>query len=129
LDGVVSSKLDKVQTLMDIATNPCSRITGMPRNPSPYLQPISDITARVADLEKEIEKDIDALVDYKQGVVDVITSLDPLQRDVVKMRYILFKTWSETADELQLTVRHVHRVHNAALMAIDGILQQRKMSL
>jgi DNA-directed RNA polymerase specialized sigma24 family protein len=129
LDGVVSSKLDKVQTLMDIATNPCSRITGMPRNPSPNLQPISAIIARIADIEKEIEEDIDALVDYKQDVVDVIMHLDPLQRDVVKMRYILFKTWSAIADELQLTVRHVHRVHNAALMAIDGILQQRKMSL
>ena len=63
LDQRINSKIEQVRSLNDLAAKCTSTITGMPGNPNRGKDSIGDIIAKIVDLQEEINRDIDALVD------------------------------------------------------------------
>jgi hypothetical protein len=115
-EAMIGTKLYRIQSLREVLTNPCSRLSAMPRNPSPDLQPIGTIAAEIADLEKELDAAIDELVDYKRDVIETLSHLDPLQH----------LNWSAIVDETATSVRHLGRVHSTGLKALERILNLKE---
>lgn len=58
---------------------------------------VGQIVAKIVDLQNEINRDIDRLVDIKREVMTVVDQLDPTCMDLITKRYFEFKTWEQIA--------------------------------
>lgn len=81
---------------------------------------LGDAVARIIDLQRELNNDIDNYVDMKQeirGIVDKIE--DANQVDVIYKRYFLYESFEQIACEMHMTFRNVLYIHGKALEAVE----------
>jgi DNA-directed RNA polymerase specialized sigma subunit len=75
-----------------------------------------DIIAKIVDLEEEINRDIDRLVELKKEIEDTIEQIEDEQlRLLLRYRYIDGKVWEQIAVDMGYGWRHIHRLHSKAL--------------
>lgn len=116
LDQRIASKLEMVESLNELATRCTSTLTGMPRNPSKSVSPMADAVIKIIDLQDEITRDLERLVDLKREISLVIREVDYNEyRMILEKRYISNLAWPEIAVELGYNLRHLYRLHDAAL--------------
>ena len=76
------------------------------------------LIAKVDEAERDIIKEIDRMVDAQKLIAIQIERLpNDKQRDVLHKRYIEFKRWEQIAVDMDITVRHVYRIHGDALQS------------
>ena len=116
LDQRIGSKLEMVKSLNELATRCTSTLTDMPRNPSKSISPMADVVMKIIDLQDEITRDLERLVDLKREISLVIREVDCNEyRMILEKRYISNMAWPEIAVELGYNLRHLYRLHDAAL--------------
>ena len=93
LDQRINSKIEQVSSLNELATKCTTSLTGMPRNPNHATSRMADVVAKIIDLQAEINRDIDTLVDLKREIVSVIK-------------------------DMGYDLRYLHKLHNRALMEV-----------
>jgi DNA-directed RNA polymerase specialized sigma subunit len=119
LDQRINSKLEQVASLNELATKCTSALTGMPRNPNHGTSTMADAITKIVDLQAEIKRDIDSLVDLKRGIVRAIKAVDnPEYQTLLELRYLCFKTWEQIAVDMGYNVRHVYRLHDEAVESL-----------
>ena len=115
LDQRINSKLEQVASLNELATKCTSTLTGMPRNPNRGNSTMADAVGKIIDLQAEINRDIDQLVDLKREMVKLIKALNNTEyQTLLELRYLCFKTWEQIAVDMGYNVRHVYRLHDEA---------------
>lgn len=83
IDQRISSKLSQVMRLREAATNCTATLSDMPRPDSPSRQQMTDTICKIVDLEREINEDIDRLVDLKAEARRAINAVsDPDQQRI-----------------------------------------------
>ena len=116
LDMRIRSKLQQVDSLNELATNCTSVLTGMPRNPSGSTSRMADAICKIIDLQNEINRDIDTLVDLKKEIMRVIKSVvNPEHQTLLEKRYLCFLSWEKIAVDMGYDLRYVHKLHIRAL--------------
>ena len=116
LDQRINSKIEQVASLNDLATKCTSTLTGMPRNPNRASSTMADAVGKIIDLQNEINRDIDRLVDLKREIVTVIKSIEnPEYQTLLEKRYLCFLTWEKIAVDMGYDLRWLYRVHKRAL--------------
>jgi DNA-directed RNA polymerase specialized sigma subunit len=116
LDQRINSKLEQVASLNELATKCTSALTGMPRDPSHGTSTMADAVAKIVDLQAEINRDIDRLIDLKREMVRLIKTVDNIEHQtLLELRYLCFKTWEQIAVDMGYNVRHVYRLHDEAI--------------
>ena len=119
IDQRISSKLSQVMRLREAATNCTATLTDMPRPDSPSRQQMADTICKIVDLEREINEDIDRLVDLKAEARRAINAVsDPDQQLILELRYLCYKPWNEIMTELGYSEPTVYRLHGEALKKI-----------
>lgn len=89
LDMRIRSKLQQIDSLNDLATSCSAVITGMPHSPSPTTSRMADAIAKIVDLEDEIRKDMNELIDLKKTIIGVIKSVaNPEHQTILEKRYL-----------------------------------------
>lgn len=78
-----------------------------------------DLIIKIIDLEKEITKDIDNLVNEKQRAKTVIDRLDGPYRLVMSMRYLECMKWEEIAYRIGYSIQAVYKIHGQALKRVE----------
>lgn len=74
---------------------------------------------KIMELEEELSAQIDRMVDKRREIEGAIAAVpNPQQQEVLSLRYIEGLSWERIAARLQYAMRHVHRLHGAALQAI-----------
>jgi len=117
LDRRINSKLEQLSSLNDLAVKCTMVLTGMPRNPNRSNSAIADAVTKIVDLQAEINRDIDSLVDLKRDMVRAIKAVDNAEyQTLLELRYLCFKTWEQIAVDMGYSVRHVYRLHDEALL-------------
>ncbi|MCM1096908.1 MAG: DUF1492 domain-containing protein [Ruminococcus flavefaciens] len=120
LDQRINSKIEQVRSLNDLAAKCTSTITGMPGNPNRGKDSIGDIVAKIVDLQEEINRDIDALVDLKAEIYSVIRAIDNVEcQTLLELRYLSFMRWEEIAVRLNYGMENVYRLHRKALNLVS----------
>ena len=120
LDQRINSKIEQVASLNELATKCTSSLTGMPRNPNRASSTMADAVAKIIDLQAEINRDIDRLVDLKREIVSVIKSIDNLEyQTLLEKRYLCFLTWEQIAVDMGYDLRYLHKLHNRALLKVE----------
>lgn len=116
LDQRINSKLEQVDSLNELATKATSTLTGMPKNPNKSKSIVADTVVKIIDLQTEINKDIDRLVDLKREIVAMIKSVSNTEHQtLLELRYLCFKSWEQIAVDMGYNVRHVYRIHDEAV--------------
>ncbi len=125
LDQRINSQLEQLTVLNDLATKCTSMISDMPRNPNRGGSRMADTVSKIVDLQEEINRDVDALVDLKMEIIGVIRSVEKKEyRVLLELRYLCFKSWEDIAAEMNYSVRWVHIMFSRALAAVDINLEE-----
>lgn len=129
LDMRINSKIQQIASLNDLATKCTSTISGMPRNPNRGSSRMADAIVKIIDLEEEINRDIDALVDLKREIMSTIKSVSNTEyQTILEKRYLCFISWEQIAVDMNYSMQYAFRMHDRALKEIDRILQSGELS-
>lgn len=119
IDQRISSKLEQVMKLREAATKATATLSDMPRPDSPHIQAMESTICKIVDLEREINEDVDRLIDLKAEARRVINRLaDPDQQLILELRYLCYKQWVEIMADLSISETSVYRIHGEALKNI-----------
>lgn len=126
IDQRIRSKSEQIQSLNEIATSCSATLTGMPRNPNRGGSRMADAVCKMIDLENEIARDMDRLIEVKREIVTVINAVDDVVlRTLLEKRYLCGATWEEISVDLCFNRRWTFRLHDKALEAVQKILDQK----
>jgi seryl-tRNA synthetase len=119
IDQRINSKIDQITSLQELAEKATSTLSETPRSASPNLHPMETTIAKIIDLEEEINQDIDYLVDLKKELVSLIKSVQNTEEQtLLEQRYLCFKKWEQIAVDMNYSVQHVFRLHDAAILSV-----------
>lgn len=85
---------------------------------------VEDRLLRIAELDREINSQIDALVEAKHEIIRAISKVEDIRyRTLLIDYYVNGNTWEQVAEELGLKdVRWVYTLHGRALKEIGEVL-------
>ena len=115
LNDSIDAKLMQVAELRRKAqTVSCGNGTGA-HSSQPYDR-IGEITARIVDLEREINEDIDRSIDLQREIRAVIAAVPEQRlRTLLELRYINCMTFERIACEMNYSYMQICRLHGKAL--------------
>ena len=120
LDMRINSKVEQIESLNDLATKCTSTITGMPHNPSPSTSLMADAVCKIVDLQEELGRDVQELVDLKRHISMVIKSVPNHElQTLLEKRYLCFHSWEQIAVDMNYGIENIYRLRRAALKAVD----------
>lgn len=123
-DNEINRKQQKLEALRNIAFNTSPHYESEAVQRTREKSPLENIMVKIVDLDKEIDSDIDALVDLKVEVWEQLDKMnDESQKRILWLRYAEYKTWSNIADVINFTPRYVYKLHIKALDELDAILK------
>lgn len=130
LDQRIDAKIAQVASLNDLATKCSATLTGMPRNPNRGGSTMADAVCKTIDLQAEINRDIDRLVDLKRELVAVIKAVEDTEyQTLLEKRYLCFQTWEQIAVDMHYSGKWVLKLHERALAVVDGILKDKSVPI
>lgn len=93
-------------------------ITDMPKGGPPVE--MADRVAKLLDLKEVYGRKWDALIDERTRIESAIDTLDdPIERALMRYKYIDGLTWEEVCVAIHYEWRQVHRIHAKALMRLS----------
>ena len=124
LDKRINSKLEQVESLNALATKATSTLSDMPKSPNRGSSKLEDTIVKIVDLQEEINRDIDKLVDLKAEMVGTIKQIQNKELQVIlEKRYLCFETWEKIAVDMNYEIRHIHRLHNLGLKETSKLIK------
>lgn len=121
-DARINALIERQRHYYDLATRitPGYRQDGGGGSSLSASSRVADCAAKIADLEREIDRRIDEYVDLTREIEAAIDRIpDGRYRDVLRFRYVNGWTWEKIADEMGYDLRWVHRLHGHALEKIE----------
>lgn len=120
LDILIGRKIEQRDSLRADTVRITAHSEGERVKSSGNLMRLSDTIAKIIDLEKEIDADIDKLVNLKKEIISVIDSIDHSEMiDLLYRRYLKYEKWEKIAVEMNYNIRWVYRLHGQALKKIS----------
>lgn len=124
LDDAINKKQQRLATLRDVALNTTPKCDSEAVQHSREKNPLENIMAKIVDLDRELDEDIDKLVDLKAEVWEQLDRLsDERYKRILWLHYAERKTWGYISNDVNLTRRHVIRLHKVALDSFNKILE------
>lgn len=125
LDQSINSKIQQLGQLNDLAMKATSVLTGMPHNPSGSTSQMADTVVKIIDLQDEINRDIDTLVDLKTDIMRLIKSVSCREyQTILEKRYLCFLSWEKIAAAMDYDIRWLYRLHGKALEEVQEIMDK-----
>ena len=125
MDDAINRKQQRLETLRSVALNTSPNYSTEVVQRTREKNPLEKIMVKVIDLDREIDSDIDALVDLKAEVWEQLDKMeDEVQKTILWLRYAERKTWSNIAAAVYFTSRYVYKLHGRALENLDKILNE-----
>lgn len=119
LDQRINSKIAQIAALNELATNCSSAVTGMPHNPQRSQSPMADAVCKIIDLQNEINRDIDRLLELKREIITVIKAVNnPEYQTLLELRYLCYKSWEQIAVEMNYGIDNVFKLYRKSLAAV-----------
>lgn len=119
LDKQIDSKLEQVERLRSLAERTTTTLSFDPKGQSETNR-TEYCVMKVLELEKEINADIDKLIDIKADIRNRIGRVESdKQRILLEQRYLCGKTWEQIADNMEVEPRTVYRIHGYALREVS----------
>ena len=121
IDAMIDCKRDQIKDLRDRLTSiscPMGEKVQSTLDPDKFTNPVS----KIIELEKEINDDIDKLIDLKRIARKAIEQLDnEVEKMVLYKRYFENKTFEQRSVELNYSWRRIHQFHGDALNKLERL--------
>ena len=116
LDREIDRKLEEVARLRSKLIRVTELFTAEPKGGGSIYGKTEEMLAKIVDLEREIDADIDRLVAIRDGIKTIIEAVeDDRERLLLQYRYLDGKTFEKIAVEMNYSWRQIHRLHSRAL--------------
>ena len=127
LDMRINSKVEQLSTLNDLATKCTVTLSDMPRNPNKGISNMEDTIVKIIDLQEEINRDIDQLVDLKREIMVVIKKISNVEyQTILENRYLSFMSWEQIAVEMKYSIQQIYRLRDRAHKVVEKIVFDEK---
>nr|DAR99947.1 MAG TPA: Protein of unknown function (DUF1492) [Caudoviricetes sp.] len=128
LDMRINSKVEQLSTLNDLATKCTVTLSDMPRNLNKGSSNMEDTIVKIIDLQEEINRDIDQLVDLKREIMVVIKKISNVEyQTILENRYLSFMSWEQIAVEMKYSIQQIYRLRDRAHKVVEKIVFDEKM--
>ena len=116
IDQRINSKIEQISRLHDLATKATSTISETGVCESGNKQRMESNIVEIVDLEREINEDIDMLLDVIRNIMSIIKRVkNPEYQTLLELRYLCFKKWEQIAIDMDYDLRYIHKLHLRAL--------------
>ncbi len=117
LDAQINNKIYELEYWKDLLTRLSACGTEARYNSNHSNEPrFVKCIEKINEIEQDINAQVDELVDLKNDINKAIGQLDdPKQQIVIRCRYFENKKWNEIAAMTSMSLRTVHRIHDAAI--------------
>lgn len=123
LDLKIENKQMQVQSLYDLILSIGVSMEEEKVQSSHSQDPLGNTIARIVDLQKEINADIDKYVDKKLEAIRLINTLENDESiNILFRRYIKYEEWQTIADELHFSRQAIDKKHKRALAEFQKIV-------
>lgn len=133
-EALIRNKQEERAWLYGMATSVTGRWGGESVSGSVEQDKMGNIMGKVIDLDNEINRDIDTLVDKRREIVALINSVpNGAEMHVLHWRYAgiwdeeaattHYLSWEEIAEKLCISERTAKRIHGRALQSVEKILK------
>lgn len=83
---------------------------------------MEETIAKIIDLQAEINRDIDRLVDLKKELFGTIKAVGDTEfQTILEKRYLCFQSWEKISVEMGYDLRWLYRLHGKALDVVREI--------
>lgn len=127
LNARINNKLQEKKQIMDLATCITPTLSDMPRG-SGLSDKAGNAAARLADVEMEINRIIDQMIDTRAEIVQLLETLPSDEYTVLHNYFVLGQTVEVIADNMQpraKTPRQIYRIKRRAMKRVQAILDER----
>ncbi len=122
MDTRINNKLVERYQLDCLRKNITSSLDKEPRGSGGVTDKVGNITAKLLDLEEQINHMIDDFVDQKQQCIDLIDKIpDHLQYTVLHKHYVQYKPLVDIAEEENYTYQYIIEIHAKALTTFENL--------
>jgi DNA-directed RNA polymerase specialized sigma subunit len=116
LDREIERKLEEVARLRSKLTRVTEVFTTEPKGGGSIRGKTENIIAKIVDLEKEIDADVDRLISIRDNIKAIIEAVeDDREKLLLQYRYLDGRTFEEIAVQMHYSWRQIHRLHSKAL--------------
>lgn len=132
LDIQISQLMSEKEYLEGALVNKSITIKDIRVKSSLPADPMADAITRIVDLEKELDKKIDRLIDLRTIIVEQIQSLqNSLYMQILYKRFVEYKRCTDVFDEIRKETptytysdRQLYRAYDSALMEFSKIMKR-----
>ena len=117
LDRRIQQKFEQVEDLRSMLGKITATVSDLPMGGgSIYKGGDLALINKIVDLENEINRDVDRLIDLKRHISGIIEAVeDPRERELLVYRYLQGKTFEEIAFKMHYHWNWIHKLHSQAL--------------
>lgn len=120
LDQRINSKLKQVSLLRGNAMNLSINMKEISIQTSRDNARMENTLLKIIDQEREIDEEIDRLVDLKAEIKKVIDGVENIEfRLILELRYLCFRSWEEIAAEMDYSIDYLFKIHRRALEKVE----------
>lgn len=126
IETQIQSRAEQIEWLRSLACRVTPQYGGVGGSRFRNVTAMEDTIVRITEAEEILNRKIDELVTAKLGVMEVIDRVqDVTMWLLLEKRYLLFHPWDKIASDLGYTQRWTLKKHEAALDAVQRILDER----
>ena len=115
----INSKLEQLEALRALAEKTTTTLELTPKGQG-GSKTTENIVTKMVDLEREIESDIEGLLNVKADVRNAIKMVDePELRLLLELRYLCYHSWGDIARAMGYDDKYVHKLHSKALLSLE----------
>ena len=121
LDAEINRKQERLEYLRCAATR-TTPVQGGGTGGGSISDRIGTIGAKIADLDAEINADIDRLNDLKWEIAFKVNMLDNKQEaELLERHYVKLQSWKRMSAQMGIGLSRLHRIHRRALEHLEYI--------
>lgn len=108
----ISNELKKLEIFMESPRG--ANVDGMPRS-SGTSDPLLGVVSKHITLKERYQNLLGELAAAQISIEDMIESLEPMERQLMRYRYLDGLTWEEVCVKIGYSWRQTHRMHSIIL--------------
>lgn len=129
LDSQINDRWEDLQRLYSMRTKMTTIFSMAPSHGSGSKSNVEDLTIKIMQMEVELNRKIDAFIDYKADVMNLLEMLnDAKQSKLLHKIYFDYMSIEDIAYEMGLSVKTIENRQKEALQAVAVLLADRKKS-
>ena len=125
IELLIQNKLAEREYWKSVATSTTASMDDERVQTSKNPQKMANAVCRYVDIEREIDRAVDALYDVKAEVIATLEQLDVEEYDVLYKRFIQFMTIFETSEACDMSPSWVKSVQRRGIDSVQAIIDAK----